>query len=685
MNTNQRYVDQPHALKPVGETIPLILFDRAGACIANVVVSDDMSMREWAAAQWLAEVLSLITETEMSVKRDSEVESETKIVVGDVDHLPLKSADLADEEISIEVRGKVCHVQGGLGRGLFHAVAAFLEEDLACRWYAAGAADIPALRQDRIEIVNRRYAPQLKLRDPYYYCSFDADWSLKNRTNAPDARVPQEFGGHIHYPGVEGHLWHEESLFVHTYHQLLPPKVWFETHPEYYEMNDQGERIPRQLCETHPDVHRVVSQAVRRYLQKYPKAQLLSVSKIDGGGTCQCERCSTLNRAEGSDAASLLTLVNAVAKDIRKDYPEVTITTLAYLETIDLPKTLRPEINVGIRFCNDKVAWPKPFGRARDSEEMRKIVEDWSSVCQKLYVWDYNANFSHYAAPMPNLDIIADNIRFWCEHKAEGIMTQGAYQCHGSEFDVMKSWIIAKLLWNPNLNHEALQADFIGGYYRQAAPAVEKYVKMLWQRVQNDEAIMSGKVGCRYPMDSTFLQGDFLEKSAELFDQAFESAQGDEVLVKRLERDELCLWYVALEQGRGLGPFPYEMLIDRFEERALEVGFQFVGETPETSLAWKCQVWRDPEDPSMVSVEPKGGVFEGPLRVKVSTPMGAVKLTYRTDGKNPEVNDPEVTEEGIDITESCTLKIGMFMVGSCVGDCIASVDYELATCAEVQA
>jgi len=44
------------------------------------------------------------------------------------------------------------------------------------------------------------------------------------RTNAPDAKVPEESGGHIDYGG----------LFVHTHAGLLPPDKYFKDHPVYY-------------------------------------------------------------------------------------------------------------------------------------------------------------------------------------------------------------------------------------------------------------------------------------------------------------------------------------------------------------------------------------------------------------------------------------------------------------------
>ena len=101
--------------------------------------------------------------------------------------------------------------------------------------------------------VPRTYAPPLKLRDPFYWCAHDAAWSLHNRTNAPNAAVAEEAGGHMDYGG----------LFVHTHAALLPPDKYFKDHPEYFALNAAGKSaaisfsvepltIPRLLCWIQP-------------------------------------------------------------------------------------------------------------------------------------------------------------------------------------------------------------------------------------------------------------------------------------------------------------------------------------------------------------------------------------------------------------------------------------------------
>src|SRR5215213_7901873 len=202
-----------------------------------------------------------------------------------------------------------------------------------------------------------------------------------------------------------------------------------------------------------------------------------------------------------------------MAQAVERQHPRVAVDTLAYIETIQVPKTIRPRKNVVVRVCSDSVgAWAKPFLPARQLP-VAGIIKQWSAAHDRLSVWDYNVNFSHYLAPMPNLDVIADNIRFWVEHKAEGLMTQGGYQA-AAERDELKSWVIAKLMWDPSLDEKALTEDFIAGHYGAAAPAMAELDALL-VKAGKDHAgeLASPPGGIRYPMDIPFLSKEFLAQS----------------------------------------------------------------------------------------------------------------------------------------------------------------------------
>jgi len=464
-------------------------------------------------------------------------------------------SSLADEGYSISLARGHLILSGGKTRGIINAVYALLEEDLGCRFYTDESIRLPKTNTLVIAPVERRYLPQLRLRDPYYACAFDPVWSLRNRSNAPDAAVPESEGGHMNYDG----------MFVHTAAQIVPPDKYLAEHPEYVALREDGTRSTAQLCSTDPGVVKLAIAYVRQVLKDHPEATILSVSKNDNGEVCHCERCLKLREAEGSDMANQLFLVNQVAKAIERDYPHVLIDTLAYGKTIQVPKTARPRKNVAIRLCSDKVgSWAHPFTRAEQCA-VGKIAAQWSATHCRLYIWDYTVNFSHYLAPMPNLDVMAANIRFWIKNGAEGVMLQGGYQ-GPAERDQLKSWVTSKIMWDPTRDEKALAQDFIWGHYGKAAPALLDYETLL-ARLETEHAseLATPTRGIRYPMDSPFFTEAFVNSATQIFARATALAAGDETLTRRVERAELPILYLQCARGPQSVGSNYPQVVKEFE------------------------------------------------------------------------------------------------------------------------
>jgi len=554
-----------NALLPMGKPAPAITIVSRGKAACSILLPAQPTTQDRKAAddlrQWVAEMsgaaLPIVTEGTrvrgkvISVGRTALLQKEVA-----------PAADLRDEGYGIAVKRGNLFLWGGRTRGVINAVYALLEEDLGCRWYTKDSFRLPRTPTLRAAPVPRTYTPQLRLRDPFYWVSFDATWSLRNRTNAPSASVPEEWGGRIDYG----------PLFVHTFHQLMPPERYFAEHPEYYALDASGRRYSYQLCTTNPDTVRIVTEAVLKAFRENPHAELASVFKMDGGGICHCPTCKQLRDAEGADMACQLYMVNRVAEAVEREFPRATIDTLAYLDTIGVPKTVRPRKNVAIRLCNDTVgSWTHPFTPAEKCD-VAKLVQAWSAVCGRIYIWDYNINFSHYQAPMPNMEVIADNIRFWVRNRAEGIMTQANYQTPGSERDEMRSWVIAKLMWDPTLDLNALMLDFAYGHYGKAAPAIVQYDELLRQAgVDHAKELESPPGGIRYEMDHPFLSKEFLDKATALFGRAMALAESDTIR-RRVERAEMPVLYVKLMRGPGFVGDQYPAILERFERTAREIG-----------------------------------------------------------------------------------------------------------------
>jgi hypothetical protein len=551
--------DWVNALKPEGKAAGAVKVVKAGKPQGGIQLPIRATPQETNAAielqHWIKELTGATLEIQSGRARGSRFAIRT-------------DSSLGDEGYAIAVSSGQIVLSGGKTRGVLNAVYALLEEDLGCRFYANDSIRLPKTNTLVIAPVARRYIPQLKIRDPFYACAFDPVWSLRNRANAPNAAVPEEQGGHMDYAG----------MFVHTAGQIVPPDKYFKEHPEYFAQAADGTRTTAQLCPTHPEVVKIAIDYVRQVLRDNPHTEIVSVSKNDCQLSCLCERCKKLREAEGSDMANQLFLVNQVAQAIEAEHPDVVIDTLAYLETIQVPKTVRPRKNVAIRLCNDVVgAWSHPFTPAEQCDTA-KLISAWSTIHNRIYIWDYNVNFSHYLAPMPNLDVMVANIRFWMKNHAEGVMLQGGYQ-GPAERDQLKSWVTAKLLWNPAWDEKALARDFIQGHFGKAAPALQEYEALLERmRAEHASEMASPPGGIRYPMDAPFFTKSFAEQASAIFARAEQMATGDDALTRRVERAELPLLYMKCVRGPEFVGANYAEVVDRFERIARREKIQYLQE-----------------------------------------------------------------------------------------------------------
>ena len=579
-----------NSLEPSGDTGQRITLVRDGKTSYRIVVSADATTMDHKAAEDLAQWLRDMTGAAFAIGSDAQPPASHEICIGKTNREPTggSTRDLSFHGYRIAQEGERLFILGGSRSGVINGVYALLEEDLGCRWYNDRTGiRIPHRATLTFTPMLRTSVPQLIARDSFYYQSWNRDFALANRLtplcatgHRPDSReIPAEWGGGMRY--------YPRELWVHSYGWLVPWDQYRKSNPEYFMVNERGRRHKRQLCETNPAVAEVIIDRLLEALKAHPDIQLISVSKNDGGGTCQCDTCRSLNEAEGTDAASLLTLVNRVAEGVAPHYPDVVITTLAYLETIRPPKTIRPAPNVGIRVCNDKVSWPTPFKPAQDVPEYVEMVERWSQVCNRIYVWDYGINFSHQIAPMPNMYAIEQNVRFFVRNHAQGYMAQSNYESACAEREWMRSWVIAKLMWEPSRDVWTLMQDFVWGYYGEAAPAVAKYYALLWN-MEWDEA---PKGGIRYEMTDPAFTPAFMEEAFALFAEAEGQAESEEIR-RRVEREFISVMYAQLMQGpERIGREAYAGLIFRFEDIAVRENMDYFREASQ-NRAELLEQWR---------------------------------------------------------------------------------------------
>jgi hypothetical protein len=510
----------------------LALMPAPGAGCPIVVAADASEAEQYAAGE-LAAVLGRMTGAAFAQTNAAPAEGPAIVLTFD----PALGGEAY--RLRADVRARRLHITGGRPRGVLYGVYGLLEDRLGCRWYTREVEKIP--RVDALSVPARldvRGAPPLEYREVYWREATDGDWAARNRLNSSSARLEARHGGKVAY-----------GTFVHTFEKILPVEKNFEAHPEWFSMID-GKRVAgrTQLCLSNPEVLARAIAAVREWIRANPKATIFSVSQNDWRNPCACPACKAVDDAEGSPAGSLLKFVNAVAEAIGKDHPHVAIDTLAYQYTRKPPRTVKPLPNVIVRLCSIECCFSHPLDVCHEASN-RSFMEDlrgWNKLTSRLYVWDYTTDFAHYLLPFPNLDSLDDNVRTFAAHGVVGIFEQGN-STGGGELGELRSWVLAKLLWDPSLTSEALIREFVDGVYGPAAPAVRRYLDLrraAARRANNHVRIYDG-------FDRPDLAPDDLRAWNAALEEAECAAAGDAALASRIERLRMPVWYAQAMQGAG--------------------------------------------------------------------------------------------------------------------------------------
>ena len=91
----------------------------------------------------------------------------------------------------------------------------------------------------------------------------------------------------------------------------------------------------------------------------------------------------------------------------------------------------------------------------------------------------YVTNFQHYVAPFPNWHVLVPNIRYFQAHGVLGIFEEGTYATSGGDLVELKDYLMARALWDPTVDADALTLGFLNGYYDAAARHVARYMQAM--------------------------------------------------------------------------------------------------------------------------------------------------------------------------------------------------------------
>ena len=247
---------------------------------------------------------------------------------------------LKDDGIVIKSGKNYLVLAGDRPRGTLYAVYTFLEDNLSCRFWSDDSEFIPNNKTISINNLNTVYTPPFLSREVYFKPNnLHANFSVKMKSNGHFNKIPNELGGNIELLG-----------WCHTFGTLISAQKYGKEHPEWFAERNGKRDITgnSQLCLSNKGMINELTKNVLSRITENPNTKLISVAQLDNQGYCTCDACKKLTEKYGHSGA-LLTVVNSVAKEVKKQYPDVLVETLAYQYTREAPKNIKPDDNIIIR------------------------------------------------------------------------------------------------------------------------------------------------------------------------------------------------------------------------------------------------------------------------------------------------------------------------------------------------
>ena len=494
-----------------------------------IVVSENASAIELEAAQLLRSYVTRISGCKLAVVNDKARPVKTEISVGFTNRLDPKTNTrlkvFAPDGFQIFTDGKKLFVVGGSHKGVYYGVVYLLEKQLGCQMYAPYVEYVPENKSIAFPQLNYAEEPANTLRIVHGKCNENKSYKEWMRLD----NINEVFA---------------DGYYVHTFNRLVPWETYFGPHPEYYAYMN-GKRIIDQLCMTNPDVLKLVIDKLSVEMAKQPDKNIWSVSQNDNFSYCQCEKCKAINEVEGAPSGALIRFVNQVAAH----FPNKTISTLAYQFSRSAPKITKPATNVQIMLCTIELNRSKSIESDAGSQSFVKDIADWAKLTNNIYLWDYTVDFANSVTPFPNLHVLQPNIQF--------LTRNGAYQhfqqtntMKGNEMAELKAYLLARLLWNPDVDIDSVKSVFLKGYYAEAAPFMKLYIDKL-----ESELIKSSEwldiYGSPVHHEKSFLSADNMAFYNQLFDKAEVAVKHKPELLQRVKISRLPIEFAAMEIGKN--------------------------------------------------------------------------------------------------------------------------------------
>ncbi len=356
--------------------------------------------------------------------------------------------------------------------GTAYAVFDFLER-LGCRWYMPGPKGrvIPRNRTITIDALDVDESPDFIERSGVWY-----EYSGEN-------------SGQAHFELQE---WRRHNRMAarwmpigHNMKRIIPPKKYFETHPEWYpeiEGKRQTEGSDGRMwhpCVSSTALQGLVTDHIIDAFESNKDMRGLSLALNDSGtaGWCQCDACKAMGATKepyrhNQFTKRYLGFVDKVARPVAKRFPDHFVTASAYASTQTPPKGMKP-LPENVFLVIMHYYWSDQCKPLRDDPYYRKVFEEFARLSPGgLGIYQYYGDFHYDQLPTPAWSFMDAEFDFYKKTGVRMMTIEGGNQW---AVNALTYYVCARMTWDGSLDPNAIVDDFCKIFFGPAEKAMRRY------------------------------------------------------------------------------------------------------------------------------------------------------------------------------------------------------------------
>ena len=374
-------------------------------------------------------------------------------------------------------------------RGTMHGVYDFLEEQ-GVRWPVPGQKHefIPKKNAITVSSTRKIDAPVFSERNPTKIWSFTRD-NLDKDAYVQDIDEVIMWALRSRCSNIRG-----IASGCHTERFLCLADIWFEKHPERFQLMKNGERNPRYICWTDPAVKEMWLKAadaffsgktpadaglphIKRWIGQNVPTEFM-IDPMDHGskndGRCRCERCNEFRKKHPcpDDSEIYWQVIAYVAAQLKEKHPDKYITTLVYPPKTRYPELVKLTPNIRVRICLGGI---KDMLRPAVLQTDLEKVKAWGALVgpENLPLWTYQCeNFARRLPGVPeNYPHLAASFLQTMKGRIAGIRNEFTGSTHTER--ALDQYVQNKLLWNPDQDVGLIVADYCRVMYGPAGKIMQ--------------------------------------------------------------------------------------------------------------------------------------------------------------------------------------------------------------------